>query len=96
MPLSCPEKNGADVYLREYGGYVHCDLYLHEGMMVLRITGGIHQDPPTGRVHGHVDRITKWFEDKPFGTLIVYGACDHMYYGYDGMTREEFLCGEQG
>ena len=85
-------KTGGDVYLDEYGCYVHCDIFSSPDgdFAVLRTCPDKMNRSCVDRVHGRVENIEDWFDEhKSYGTLIVRGEANWHYYGYDGIDPSE-------
>lgn len=79
-------KTGADVYLREYGEYVHGDAYMFGDDLVLRICSRGHAKPVSGKIHFTVEKIAQWFDDRHTSesrnsTLLAWVYVDHGYEG---------------
>lgn len=53
-------KTGADVYLSQYGRYVHCDAHIVDEVLLLRVVPGYIEKPR--KCHFTVYEIDYWFD----------------------------------
>jgi hypothetical protein len=81
-----PEKNGCNVWLEEYGCYIHGDSYhMPNGDLIIRTHPQKMYEPQGGKEHYNVPHITHWFDEhQQFGTLVVSGQWE--YFGYQGRS----------
>ena len=83
-----PEKNGCNVWLEEYGCWVHGDSYHLDGILMIRtcpdkLYGKQLKQTGVLREHYRVPVITHWFDEhERYGLLICKSGWD--YYGYEG------------
>lgn len=89
-----PEKNGCNVWLEEYGCFVHGDSYhFPNGMLVIRTCPQKIYGNQLARVHYHVPMVLHWFDEHDqYGVLIADAGPLHKwkYFGYDGVAVGDF------
>lgn len=86
-----PEKNGCNVWIDEYGCYVHGDSYhFPNGTLVIRTCPEKLPYPEGDKVHYRIPRVAHWFDEhQRYGVLICMGIWK--YYGYEGVDESVFL-----
>lgn len=80
-------KTGCEVFLMSRGEYLRGDAFLApSGDLVIRTVYKTSREPMSSRRHFTIMEEDHWFEDEPFGTMIVAKGMfnDH---GYDGIEE---------